>query len=249
MVTSNRRLGKINASTAANLLSRYDMTDAADRHDAPNPGDRPMANQSPFIAEAKQVLAAFTLQPLPLDQSLGLIEAKGGSIRLECYTADKFEKIVLCTIEIEATSLVEASVLAWPEAGYDLPILWCNLTRVPQVMNVAVFDFLPVMDPVLQPEQTAASIEGLRTLKANALTLFGDTIIDKAVMLPSRAVYALSPYITVVNLSEAGLVLISQPCWATICVPTTISGNRHPWWKIRSTETIAPADSRRSAPS
>ena len=165
-----------------------------------------MANQSSFIAEAKQALAAFTLQPLPLDQSLGLIETKGGSIRLECYTADKFEKIVLCTIEIEATSLVEASVLAWPEAGYDLPILWCNLTRVPLVMNVAVFAFLPIMDPVLQPEQTATSIEGLRTLKANTLTLFGDTIIDKAVMLPSRAVYALSPYITVVNLSEAGLV-------------------------------------------
>lgn len=164
-----------------------------------------MAKQSAFIAEAKQGLAAFTLQPLPLDQSLGLIEAKGGSIRLECYTADKFEKIVLCTIEIEASSLVEASVLAWPKVEYDLPILWCNLTRVPQVMNVAVFDFLPVMDPVLQPEQTAASIEGLRTLKANALTLFGDTIIDKAVLLPSRAVYALSPYNAVVNLSEGGL--------------------------------------------
>ena len=167
-----------------------------------------MANQGAFIAEAKQGLSAFALQPLTLNQCPSLIEAQGGSIRLEGYTADKFEKIVLCTIEIEATSLVETSVLAWPETGSDLPILWCNLTRVPHVMNVAVFDFLPVMDPVLQPKQTAAAIDGLRTLKATALTLLGDTLIDQAVMLPSRSVYALSPYNTVVNLSDAGLATL-----------------------------------------
>ena len=192
-----------------------------------------MANQSSFIAEAKHGLAAFTLQPLPLDQSLGLIEAKGGSIRLECYTADKFEKIVLCTIEIEATSLVEASVLAWPEAGYDLPILWCNLTRVPQVMNVAVFDFLPVMDPVLQPEQTAASIEGLRTLKASSRRV-------RCMHCPRTTWSSTCPRLD---------SLIYRKCWATICVPITISGNRHPWSKIRSIETTAPTGSRRSAPS
>ena len=124
------------------------------------------------------------------------------------FAAEKFEKIVLCTIALDTTSVLESSVLAWPAAGYDLPILWCNLTQVPAVMNVASFDFMPIMDPVLWPDR-AAPIEGLRALKRDALTRFGDTLVDKAVTLPSRALYALSPYNLVVDLSDAGLTPLS----------------------------------------
>lgn len=164
-----------------------------------------MDTRSGFIDAARHGLSAFALAPLNIDPGLNQIQVPGGSLQLECYTADGVEKIVLCTIVIEATSVVESSVLVWPAAGYDLPVLWCNLTRVPQVMTVAIVDVLPVMDPVLWPERAMAAVEGVRALRTHALARLGETVVDPAVMLPSRALYALSPYHLCVDLTDAGL--------------------------------------------
>jgi hypothetical protein len=169
-----------------------------------------MAEQKDFAEEAKKSLGALPLQVLALDPQLQHIRAEGGSVDIELYRADKFEKIVLCTIKIYETSVVEASALAWPDDKHNFPILWCNLTLVPSVMNVPIFDFVPMMDTVLWQDYADTYIEGVSELKANALELLGDTVINKDVVLPSKTIYTLSPYRLIANITEDGLPLIPQ---------------------------------------
>jgi hypothetical protein len=169
-----------------------------------------MAEKKDFVEEAKKSLRALPLQPLALDHKLQHVKAEGGAVDIELYKADKFEKIVLCTINIYETSVVEASLLAWPDEKHNFPILWCNLTVVPSVMNVPIFDFVPMMDSVLWPDYADTHIEGVSELKANALELLGDTVINKDVVLPSKTIYTLSPYSLIANITEAGLPIIPQ---------------------------------------
>jgi len=169
-----------------------------------------MAEIKDFIEGAKKSLSALSMQPLALDPALQHIKAEGGSVDIELYTADKLEKIVFCTINIYETSVVEATALAWPDDRHNLPILWCNLTVVPSVMNVPIFDFVPMMDTVLWQDYAEAYIDGVSDLKAGALELLGDAVVNKDVELPSKTIYALSPYSLIANITEAGLPLIPR---------------------------------------
>jgi hypothetical protein len=71
-----------------------------------------MAKGIQFAAEAKKSLEALLpLQPVALDPQLQHIKTEGGSVDIELFRADKFEKIVLCTINIFETEVVEATVM------------------------------------------------------------------------------------------------------------------------------------------
>ena len=169
-----------------------------------------MAETVQFAAEAKKSLGALPLQPIALDPQLQHIKTDGGSVEIELFKADKFEKIVLCTINIFETEVVEATVMAWPDAKHNFPILWGNLTIVPYVMNVPIFDFVPLMDTVLYPDYADTYIEGVNELKADALEVLGETVLNKDVVLPSKTIYTLSPYSLIANIKEEGIALVPQ---------------------------------------
>ncbi len=164
-----------------------------------------MQTQKDFVHEAKKNLSALPLQHVAIDPGLGHIETPGGAIDIEVYRAPKFEKIVLSTIRIHETGVLEQTALAWPDESHNFPILWCNMTVVPSVMNVPIFDFIPLMDIVVWPEYAETYIAGIADLKAAALEAFGDTVVNKAVDLPSLTIYTLSPYRVVVNIKDEGV--------------------------------------------
>lgn len=164
-----------------------------------------MQTKKDFTQEAKKSLKILPLQPAAIDPALGHIEAPGGTIDIEVFTADKFEKVVVSTIKIHETGVLEQSVLAWPDERHNFPILWCNLTIVPSVMNVPIFDFVPLMDIVVWPEYAETYVAGIADLRAQALEILGDAVIDKAVQLPSLTIYTLSPYHAVINIKEEGI--------------------------------------------
>jgi hypothetical protein len=110
-----------------------------------------MDGKSDFIEGAKKSLAPVLVQEVDIDEGVKRIEVEGGSIDLDVFRAKKVEKAVFSTIRIHAQSVAEQSVLVWPEDTYDLPIFWCNLSQMPN-MNMAIFDFLPLMDVVVWPQ-------------------------------------------------------------------------------------------------
>ena len=158
-----------------------------------------------FAEQAKKSMSAIHLVPVDIDPELTRIEADGGTIDLELFKADKLEKIVFCTINMLETGVLESTAMVWPDDNHNLPILWCNLTIVPEVMNVPVFDFVPMMDIVVWPDYAEAYVAGVSDLRENALELFGETVRDKAVNLPSLSVYTLSPYRLVANITDEGI--------------------------------------------
>ena len=158
-----------------------------------------------FTGHAKESLNALNLVPVDLDPQLARIEAEGGTIDLELCKADKLEKVVFCTINMHESGLVETTTMAWPDDDRNLPILWCNLTIVPEVMNVVIFDLIPMMDIVMWPNYAETYVAGVSELRDKALETFGDTIIDKAVNVPSLTIYALSPYRLIAKVTDEGL--------------------------------------------
>lgn len=158
-----------------------------------------------FMEEAKKSLRALPLKSVALEPSLRRIEAPGGSVDIEVYCCEKIEKVVLCSIRMHETGVLEQTVLAWPDEHHNFPILWCNLTIVPSVMNVPIFDFIPLMDIVVCPEYAATYVAGIQELKSRALELLGDAVIDKAVDLPSLTIYTLSPYRLVCTIKDEGV--------------------------------------------
>jgi len=98
-----------------------------------------MAASIDFVGQAKQSMSALRLTPIDLDPQLARIEAEGGTIELELFKADKLEKVVLCTINIQESGVVESTAMAWPDDNHNLPILWCNLTIVPSVVILPLF--------------------------------------------------------------------------------------------------------------
>ena len=163
-----------------------------------------------FAAEAKKSFGAIPMQPVTLDPQLRHIKTDGGSVEIEMFKADKFEKIVLCTINIFETEVVEATAMAWPDEEHNFPILWCNLTIVPYVMNVPIFDFVPLMDTVLHQGYADAYIECLNELKAGAIEALGESVINRDVTLPSKTIYSLSPYSLIANIKEEGIPAVPR---------------------------------------
>ena len=158
-----------------------------------------------FADHAKKCMGALSLVPVDLDQKLARIEVEGGTIALDLFTAERLEKVVFCTIRMHETGVVESTAMAWPDDDHHLPILWCNLTIVPGVMNVPIFDFVPLMDIVVWPDYAERYIAGVSDLRDNALEMLGETVTDKAVNLPSRSVYTLSPYRLVAKVTDEGV--------------------------------------------
>jgi hypothetical protein len=163
-----------------------------------------------FINEAKKAFSKIPLSEIEINPALKSIKVGGGSIELEVYKTDKIEKIVFCTINIFDSGVIEATALAWPDEQYNFPVLWCNLTIVPSVMNVPVFDFIPLEDIVIHPEYADQYLDNLCELRSKALDVFGDTVIDKAVDLPSKTVYSLSPFNLVAMVSDEGILRVPE---------------------------------------
>ncbi len=163
-----------------------------------------------FAGKAKTFMNAIPMQPVEIDPKLSRIEAEGGIIDLEIFKAEKIEKIVFCTINMHETGVVESTVMIWPDDNHNLPILWCNLTIVPEVMNVPVFDFVPMMDFVVWPGYAEKYVECIKDLKDNAIEILGDMVIDKAANLPSLSVYTLSPYKLVAMISDDGIAKVPE---------------------------------------
>jgi hypothetical protein len=158
-----------------------------------------------FTDQARQNMGALRVVPVDLDPQLARIEVEGGTIAVDLFRTDKLEKVVFCTIMMHETGVVESTAMAWPDDNHHLPILWCNLTIVPEVMNVPIFDFVPMMDIVVWPDYAERYIAGVSTLRDNALELLGDAVTDKAVNLPSLSVYTLSPYCLVAKVTDEGV--------------------------------------------
>ena len=163
-----------------------------------------------FAGQAKNSMSALKLTPVDIDPQLAHIEAEGGTIDLELFKADKLEKVVLCTIKIHESGVVESTAMAWPDENHNLPILWCNLTIVETVMNVPIFDFVPMMDIVVWPDYAETYIAGVSELRDKALEILGETVTDKAVNLPSLSVYTLSPYRLIAKVTDEGIEKTSE---------------------------------------
>ena len=164
-----------------------------------------IANKMDFIKEAHQLLKQLPLENITIGRELQHIEAAGGTIDLELFRCGKIEKVVLSGIKVHESGVTDETVIIWPGASYNFPALWCTLTIIPSVMNVPIIDFVPLMDFVVWPEYAEQYIRGIKDLKLKALEIFGDTIIDKALDLPSLSVYTFSPYNLVVNISDEGI--------------------------------------------
>jgi len=163
-----------------------------------------------FTDHAKKNMGALSLVPVALDPTLARIDVEGGAIALDLFKAEKLEKVVFCTIRMHESGVIESTAMAWPDDDHNLPILWCNLTIVPDVMNVPIFDFVPMMDIVVWPDYGERYIAGVSDLRNNALELLGDAVTDKAINLPSRSVYTLSPYRLVAKITDEGIEKIPQ---------------------------------------
>jgi hypothetical protein len=163
-----------------------------------------------FAGEAKKSMSAIPMRPVQIDPQLSRIEAAGGTIDLEIFTAEKIQKIVFCTINMFDTGVLESTAMIWPDDNHNLPVLWCNLTIVPEVMNVPVFDFIPMMDVVVWPEYAERYVACLQDLKDTALEVLGESVTDKAVNLPSLSVYTLSPYKLVAMITQEGIAKVPQ---------------------------------------
>jgi len=161
-----------------------------------------------FAGHAKKCMSPLNLVPVDLDPKLSRIDVEGGTIDLDLFTAEKLEKVVFCTIRMHESGVVESTAMAWPDDNHYLPILWCNLTIVPGVMNVPIFDFVPLMDIVVWPDYAERYIAGVSALRDNALEFLGDAVTDKAINLPSLSVYTLSPYRLVAKVTDKGIVKI-----------------------------------------
>jgi len=160
-----------------------------------------------FIESAKKSLEGLNLSLIKLDEGFDRISVEGGTINLDVCNTEKIEKVVFSSIQLNKMSVSEESVIVWPEDGYDLPVMWLNLTRLTG-MNIAVFDFLPLMDIVVWEEYGENFLPALVSAKKRAIEAFKGEIIEKDFDLSSIVAWTLSPYNMVLQLTDAGLFLI-----------------------------------------
>jgi hypothetical protein len=158
-------------------------------------------DEKDFLAEMRKCLGQMALQEVAIDGSMTNIEAEGGAIDLSLLKADKIEKLTLSTITLHEASVSEASILAWPEDGYNLPLFWCNLTRMPG-MNIFINDFTPLTDVVLYPHYGERYLDDLLSVKSAAAETLKDGMVDKSFTMSTKTVWALSPHFTVFSLTD-----------------------------------------------
>ena len=164
-----------------------------------------MSDKIDFAGEAEKCLGVMDLNRVDIDPGLSHIEVENGEINLDLFSADKVEKAVICTIWLHETSVMEATAMVWPDDIHNFPVLWCNLTVVPTVMNVLIFDFIPMLDIVVWPEYAEKFITSMQGLKSSAMEILGADVKDKSVDIPSQSVYALSPFKMAATVSDDGI--------------------------------------------
>lgn len=169
-----------------------------------------MTQINAFVEAAKKAFMQTALSAVAIEPDLRTIKTAGGSVVLEVFKAEKFSKIVFCTIVIDETGVLESTAMAWPDEDHNFPILWCNFTIVPEVMNVPIFDFIPMMDIIAWPDYATRYVECISDLKSEALETLGESVLNRAVDLPSRTVYALSPYKLIPMITQEGIALVPK---------------------------------------
>ena len=161
-----------------------------------------------ILERARNHFAGLGPVETEFDPNLKMIEVDGGRMTLDIFHTEKIEKLIFSSIELFETGVVESTVMAWPDDNYCFPLLWCNLTIVPEVMNVPICDFIPLVDIVVWPEYREKYITDLSETRASALEALEDTVIDKAVDVPSESVCAFSPYKLVATITDQGVALV-----------------------------------------
>lgn len=169
------------------------------------------AQKIDFIGSAQDSFSSLMYCPVPFDEELRHYEAEGGTIDLDVYTSDKIEKIVFSSIQIEETGVSEESVFIYPAAGYEVPVFWANMTRMFGIINILIFDFMPLQDIVMTPGYGQTYLEPLNATKAQVMDeILKRTVKDKAVEFSSLAMYAYSPYKMVIQVSSFGALRIAD---------------------------------------
>jgi hypothetical protein len=164
-----------------------------------------------FIGSAKQSLSTFIGEPVEFDETLAHYEGEGGTIDLEVYTSDKIEKIVFSSIHIEENDVWEESVFIYPAEGYEFPVFWANLTRMFTLVNIMIFDFLPLQDLVMTPSYGKRYMEPLAETKKQVMDdVLKRTVRDKAVFFASPFMYVYSPYKMLAQVSIPGAMRIAD---------------------------------------
>ncbi|MCP4199145.1 MAG: hypothetical protein GY762_18530 [Proteobacteria bacterium] len=163
-----------------------------------------------IIEPARQRFKNLGLTETEVAPDLRIIKVEGGQITIDLFSSEKIEKMMFSSIELYETGVVESTVMAWPNDDYCFPALWCNLTIVPEVMNIPICDFIPLMDMVVWPEYRETYITELAETRLSALEILGDTVVDKAVDVPSASVCAFSPYKLVARISDNGVALVPR---------------------------------------
>jgi hypothetical protein len=148
---------------------------------------------------------------VPFDEQLRHYETEGGSIDLEVYTSDKIEKIVFSSIKIEATGVSEESVFIYPASGYEFPVFWANMTRMFGIVNIFIFDFMPLQDLVMTPSYGVQYMNPLYETKKRVMDeILKKTVKDKAYEFSSQAMYAYSPYRMIATVSFFGAIRVDD---------------------------------------
>jgi len=163
-----------------------------------------MTTGTNFIESAKKNLQALGLKPVAIEPGLKRIEVPGGTIDLEVFEGDKIEKVVFSSIKVHEMSVAEESVIIWPADYYDIPVLWCNLTAMPG-MNVSILDFIPLMDIVVWPDYAERYLALLPEIKEETLEILKETITEKDFPLSSIVGWTMSPYRTLLKLTDEGI--------------------------------------------
>jgi hypothetical protein len=164
-----------------------------------------------FIGSAKNSFSSLMVTAVPFDEQLRHYETEGGSIDLEVYTSDKIEKIVFSSINIDATGVSEESVFIYPAAGYEFPVFWANMTRMFGIVNIIIFDFMPLQDLVMTPSYGVEYMNPLYETKQQVMDeILKNTVKDKAYEFPSQAMYAYSPYRVIATVSIFGAIRIAD---------------------------------------
>jgi len=158
-------------------------------------------DEKDFLAQMRKCLGQMALQEVAIDQSMKKIQADGGAIDLALLKADKIEKVTFSTITLHESSVSEASLLAWPEDGTNLPLFWCNLTRMPG-MNIFINDFTPMTDLVQYPQYGERYLDDLLSVKSAAAEALKEGMVDKSFTMSTKTVWALSPHCTVFSLAD-----------------------------------------------
>ena len=154
-----------------------------------------------FIGEVKNSLGQLSLKEFAVDPQLKRTDVEEGFIDLTMFKTEKIEKLTFSTIKIHESSVIEQSILIWPEDSYDLPLFWCNLTQMPG-MNIFINDFTPLTDIVVWPQYGEKYLDDLQAVKSSAADKLKEGMVDKEFILSTKTAWALSPHKTIFSIRD-----------------------------------------------